>query len=100
MLIKELLELNEAAKAAKAKPTFVKYDDYSKWDAVGVDLDETEIDGKLVVVQYDGGGNVIGLWYNRAKVGSISKDFAKLRPASAKDPVAYSEADVHWPYDN
>lgn len=98
-LLSQLMASSALTEAAsKKKPTFTKYTDFSKWnDENGGDYSETEIDGKLVGVLHQG-EKVIGLWYNRKNVGSISKDFAKINQKYGDDPVAYSELDPTWPW--
>jgi hypothetical protein len=93
------MKLNEI-KQAKKPATFKKYSNFHKWnDDNGADYYETEIDGKLVGYLLDGRRNVIGMWYNSKKIGTISLDFAKGKPIDdAQDPVAYSDEDPHWPY--
>lgn len=97
-LLQELIAIKTVNEAKKPQAIFKKYTDFASWnDDNGTDYDETEIDGYLVGVLYDA-ENVIGLWYNRANVGSISYDFAEKFPSVATDVIAYCEKDPYWPY--
>lgn len=98
-LLKELVALSEAKKKVPAPvPKFKKYTDFDSWIGLN-DAEETEIDGKLVGILYDG-DSVIGLWYNKANMGTISYDYAKLYPEYKSDAGLYSELDPNWPYEN
>lgn len=110
-LINELLVLNEAkAKKSPTLPTFVVVRSFEEWnDKNGGNYDEDEIDGKLVGILRDEDDQVIGMWYNKAKMGTISKDFPayfkslfKSRPHLRQDDdfLVYAETDTNWPYDN
>ena len=57
--------------------------------------DETEIDGHPIGYWVDSKGNVIGMWYNQAKVGSYNP---KVN-GDGTDPVTFTEADPNWPYE-
>ena len=87
----------------KWKPTFTKNTDYADWhDSNAGRYSETEIDGELIGIMEDRTG-VIGLWYNKAKFGTISKDFMKwVKEAGLEDDdeleIIYAEQDSNYPY--
>lgn len=87
-------------KKLRPQPTFKKYTSFDKWnDENGGEYEEIEIDGKLIGVLYIG-NDMIGMWYNKAKIGSISNDYAKLYPEYKDDGGVYAELDPNWPYGN
>ena len=87
--------IDESVKAKKTpRPTFkfttCSYEQFERLCPDSESYDETEIDGKSVMAAYDG-KNCIGMWYQRAKVGSFCKEFVG-------DELSYSEKDPNWPY--
>ena len=86
----------------KWKPTFKKNTNYESWhDDNAGRYSEDEIDGELIGIMEDRTG-VIGLWYNKAKFGTISKDFMKwVKEAGLEDDelqIIYAEQDPNYPY--
>lgn len=89
-------------KVKRPVPNFTWYKSFADWHDNNIGLGgkyfEDEIDGNLIGVLCDEEG-VIGLWYNNAGFGTISKDYATLVPDEDKsDLVKYSEYDSSYPY--
>lgn len=57
--------------------------------------DETEIDGHHVGYWTGDKGNVIGVWYSAARIGSYNP---KVKGTNV-DPISFTEADPNWPYE-
>lgn len=97
--MQELSGLSEAKKPVRFTPTFKKITSYDEFERLEGDSDqffETEMDGKTVMVAAGKDGVITGVWYNKAKSGSMSPDFAKS--ARPKDEESYMEQDTQWPY--
>lgn len=58
--------------------------------------DETEIDGHHIGYWTGDKGNVVGMWYSSARVGSYNP---KVKGTNV-DPISFSEADPNWPYES
>ncbi len=57
--------------------------------------DETEIDGHHVGYWTGDKGNVVGVWYSAARIGSYNP---KAKGTNV-DPISFTEADPNWPYE-
>lgn len=107
MKINELI--TEAKPKAPKQPTFTVVKNFETWnDRGGANYFETEIDGKHVGYLENEDGGVIGMWYNKAGIGTLSPDFptffdqmksqAKVKMYPGDDVIVYSETDPNWPY--
>lgn len=80
-------------------PDFTRWNDFASWnDLHGAIYEETEVDGKLIGVLFSERDKIIGVWYNQAGFGTISRSFSILFPNVADDVCAYCEKDSFWPY--
>ena len=68
----------------------ITYDQFERLCNSSNDYEETEIDGKLVNVAYNG-ENCIGIWYTEAETGSACKNFEG-------DMMSFAEQDPNYPY--
>ena len=88
-LLQELLSINEG----KFTFTKISYEQFERLSMDSSDYDETEIDGKHVMIHYNKDGNVDALYYPSKKIGSECKEF------NTDDPLDFSEQDTNWPWD-
>lgn len=94
MKITEVKKLTRESWKADDKFKKISYEQFERLGDSSSDYDETEIDGYYIIVARSSADNVIGLWYQKAKVGSMNMD------SLTKDEMGYSEIDPFWPYEN